>query len=121
MKLNKPILTPDKNRKPFFDGDNLKSGCYEFKCSKCNNIMFINGFSIYTGAWDKYFSETATKKIEEFLSFESKQSISENGGWVSITMHYCSNCGMPHLAVADFDEYHNSLYRITMQAIVPCW
>ena len=121
MKLHNPIVVPDKDRKPFFDGDNLKSGEYQFLCSSCNKKTRINCFSIYTGAWSKHFSSEACADIESFFGISLKHNYSMSGGWPSLTMHYCIYCGYPHIVLADFDEYRNSVYAITIQGIAPCW
>ena len=123
MKLKDTILTPDPLREPFFDGDDLESGSYAFECSNCDNSITINCFSIYTGAYSgpDDFSDKAVIEIENFFSFNSKSNISISGGWPSITKHFCSQCGLPYIVIADFSEYRNSVYKITMQGIARCW
>ena len=121
MKIQNPILLSKKSRAPFFDGDDLKSGAYKFKCSKCKNPMIINCFSIYTGAWSQIFSNEILSEIESFFGVDRAKNKSLESGWPSFSIHYCKKCGIPYVVVADFDEYRNSVYRITMQGIAQCW
>ena len=117
MRLGKPILFPHKQREPFFNGADLESRSYKFKCSRCNKAIKVNCFAIYTGAWSRHFSDDTRDEVERLFGVSLKNNVSMARGWPSLTMHYCSKCGMPYIVLADFHEYMNSVYVITMQGI----
>jgi hypothetical protein len=121
MELRGTSLVPSSNRLPFFDGWETTRACYEANCGECGGRINIPFSAMLHGAWGwkEQFGETDAPAIEaHFQLAEHCKALA--GGWPSVSLVACTNCGTKHIFYADFDEYHNSVYRIVAQGLAVC-
>ena len=119
MNLISTIIKPSPFRKPFFDGDDTMGLKYEVMCTGCGGTESVGFKSMLDGAWgwENCYSKEKILQIKEIFDIGPSNK-SPDGGWPSIIGLECKECDKKYLVYVGFNEYMNSVYRITEQGLV---
>jgi hypothetical protein len=116
MEISELAVTPDPNRKPFYDGD--KGASYKFKSPICRAKNTI-AFEVMLHAawnWKENLDTEARKEIDTKFGL-SPTGKSHEGGWTCINFIECKSCASKLVSYIGFNEYYNTVYRLTEQGL----
>lgn len=118
MRFGKSILSPSYVRNPDFNSYDSMKGSFKFECLKCQQTIeiFFNDLIGKEFSWHNNFDENSYKKINEFYDINAVNK-THDGGWTAIDKCFCESCQTQYLIYASVNEYSNSCYKITLQAI----
>jgi hypothetical protein len=112
--------SPDLKRAhvPYFDGMDTENAIYQFTCAMCNAGLAIPFSLVHRGAWGwrEHFAEADVRTIEGFFSIERGRHVPPTP-WPSVSSIECSSCRAKHIFYATYDEYKNSVFRITARGL----
>ncbi|WOH36804.1 hypothetical protein RI844_15715 [Thalassotalea fonticola] len=116
MEVIKLYTQPKHDRKPFYDGG--KGAPYKFKCPVCKakNIIPFESLLHATWNWKEDFSKEELLNIQNLFGFGPTGN-SHEGGWTCINFVSCKGCSEQLISYVGFNEYYNSLYRLTEQGL----
>ncbi len=119
MKFHNTLLEPDYARSPDFVGWNLDEANFQFDCGKCSRRITIayQYFVDLFWRWEDRLGQDLVDaaKTQFRLNIVGR---SHDGGWPTVTVANCNNCGSQHLVYAGVNEISNSYYQITVQGIL---
>ncbi len=111
-------MLPSYHHKPTFDSVESPEKIFSFDCIECSAKIEIKYRSII-GKEFTWHEEFDAKVYEEIKRFYCMNAVGKtpDGSWTAICKYQCDNCQTQYLIYAGVDEYANSAYKITLQAI----
>jgi len=118
VKLSKSLVEPSPTKLPFYHGDSSGNPQYRFLCRSCESTVEVPFTDLLhsTWGWKENFSEHEVLEIQKHFSIGPSNRTPE-GGWPCVTLVSCKNCNSKYLSYIGFDEYSNSVYRLTEQGL----
>jgi len=112
------ILSPSYFREIDFNSVKLDTSNFSFDCANCENQLQEKFDSLIDKGlnWNE---ECTQEDIEEIKTFYKMNAVgkSPDGGWTSVIKTICKPCETKYLIYAEVNEYSNSCYSVTLQAI----
>lgn len=112
----KSILEPSDSRQPYYDGPDLDQ-LYTWSCPACHSDVHVGLGSIQKAAWSWPQELPASLASEIRSHFRIGPERAHGGGWISLLICACPECGSRFVLYAGVDEYANSVYRIHIQGL----
>ena len=118
VKLSKSFIKPSATKLPFYHGDSSGDSHYRFQCRSCSSTIEIPFTELLhnTWSWEEKFLENEVLEIKKHFSIGPSNRTPE-GGWPCLTLKCCNQCNSEYLSYIGFDEYRNSVYRLTEQGL----
>ena len=118
MKLSKSFIQPSATKLPFYHGDSSGNSSYRFQCRSCESNVEISFSNLLhnTWGWNEIFSKDEVFEIKKHFDIDPSNRTPE-GGWPCISLASCKNCNLKYILYIGFDEYSNSVYRLTEQGL----
>ncbi len=109
---------PDKARLPYFDGWETKNATYRAHCAECKAEIAISFSLVQNGAWGwrERFSEEEIETVENFFGIQAGRQTPPKP-WPSVSTIECPACRTAYIFYAEYDEYRNSVFRLTAQGL----
>jgi hypothetical protein len=121
LKVRELLISPDKNRRPFFDGMEYQDASFIFTCSTCNTNNVINLWSFLdkSESWQRILEANEKREIIKILEIpiNSGHIKSHEGGQPYYSICSCFNCQDRYLVYIGFYEFQPTRYFGTLQGI----
>ncbi len=119
MKIEHILIEPNSWREPFYDTlekeDNLI-----FNCIDCGQEVTIYSNTQTKNVWKSasdLLSEEDIKFLKEYFKIGLSNK-SQDGGFPVFDLIMCEKCLSKYISYCGVREYYNSLYRITINALI---
>ena len=113
------LVEPSYSRTPTWQGSDLDLAEHRFPCASCKADVSVGIRSLVAAAWN-WERELGTELSEAAAAFFDLGVVrkSKDGGWPAMVRVSCRACKAAYLVYSGVTETSNSVYAVTVQAVV---